>query len=338
MLDDASPKKRNDLIMQATARAFWVREPGQGEIFEEELAQAQPDEVRVRTLFSAISRGTESLVFQGQVPPSQHQAMRAPFQEGDFPGPVKYGYSSVGRVEQGREDLLGQTVFCLFPHQDCYVVPEHAVVPVPDLVPPQRAILAANTETAVNILWDAHVGPGDRVCVIGGGVVGCLVTWLAARIPGTEVTLIDLEPERAHLAEKFGADFALPDGAPSDQDVVIHTSASENGLSTALECAGNEATIVEASWYGSAQPCAPFGEAFHARRLTLRSSQVGQIPPMRAPRWDYRRRLALALRLLEDARLDALINGECRFDELPETMPKLVKSGGQILCQRIIYP
>ena len=323
--------------MQVTARAFWIREPGQGEIFEQELAKAEPNEVRVRTLFSGISRGTESLVFLGQVPSSQYKAMRAPFQEGDFPGPVKYGYASVGKVEHGSEELRGQTVFCLFPHQDVYVVPEKAVVTVPASVPPQRAILAANTETAINIIWDAHIGPGDRVCVVGGGVVGCLVTWLAARIPGTTVTLIDLEPSRAKLAASFGAEFALPASAPQDQDVIIHTSASEGGLTTALQCAGNEATIVEASWFGSSQPSVPFGEAFHARRLTLRSSQVGQIPPLRAPRWDYRRRLELALSLLDDPRLDALISGECRFDNLPETMPRLVSSGGQILCQRITY-
>jgi len=323
--------------MRATARAFWIREPGQGEIFEQELAKPGPDEVRVRALFSGISRGTESLVFQGQVPPSQHKAMRAPFQEGDFPGPVKYGYASVGEVEHGSDELLGQTVFCLFPHQDVYVVPQQAVVALPAAVPPRRAILAANTETAVNIIWDAHIGPGDRVCVVGGGVVGCLVTWLAARIPGTSVTLIDLEPSRAQVAESFGAEFALPASAPQDQDVIIHTSASEGGLSTALQCAGNEATIIEASWYGSSQPSAPFGEAFHARRLTLRSSQVGQIPPLRAPRWDYRRRLELALSLLDDPRLDALISGECRFDDLPETMPRLASGGGQILCHRITY-
>lgn len=324
--------------MQGTARAFWIREPGQGEIFEQELPDAGPGEVRVRALFSGISRGTESLVFQGRVPPSQYEAMRAPFQEGDFPGPVKYGYASVGKVEQGFDALLGQTVFCLYPHQDIYVVPVSAVLAVPASVPPRRAILAANAETAVNIIWDANIGPGDRVCVIGGGVVGCLVTWLAARIPGTVVTLVDLEASRAGLADQLGAGFALPDSAPADQDVVVHTSASEAGLTTALGCAGNEASVVEASWYGSTQPSAPFGEAFHARRLTLRSSQVGQLPPARRPRWDYRRRLALALGLLDDPRLDRLISGESRFSELPATLPRLATGGGQVLCHCINYP
>jgi threonine dehydrogenase-like Zn-dependent dehydrogenase len=323
--------------MQRTAKAFWIREPGQGEIFEQELKQPGQDEVRVRALYSGISRGTESLVFQGRVPVSQYQAMRAPFQEGDFPGPVKYGYASVGRVEHGPEDLLERIVFCLFPHQDMYVVPTQAVIAIPDSVPAERAILAANAETAVNIVWDAEIGPGDRVCVIGGGVVGCLVTWLTARIPGTCVTLVDIEASRAQLAQHFGARFAQPDGAPDDQDVVIHTSASEPGLSTALACAGDEASVIEASWYGNMQPSAPFGEDFHARRLTLKSSQVGQLPPARRPRWDHRRRLALALSLLDDSKLDALISGQSRFTELPHTMAKLAEGSGQTLCHRISY-
>ncbi|NDY95616.1 zinc-dependent alcohol dehydrogenase [Wenzhouxiangella limi] len=323
--------------MTLTARAFWVREPGQGEIFEQELIEPDASEVRVRALCSGISRGTEALVFQGQVPPSQYAAMRAPFQEGDFPGPVKYGYASVGRVEHGPAQLQGQPVFCLFPHQDRYVVPASAVLPLPDEVPPERAVLAANAETALNVVWDAGVGPGDRVGVIGGGVVGCLVAWLAARIPGTRVTLVDLQPERAALADLLGAHFAQPAQAPEDQDVVIHTSASEAGLATALGCAGTEACVVEASWYGTAQPSAPFGEAFHARRLTLRSSQVGQLPPARRPRWDHRRRLALALALLDDPRLDTLISGQSRFDELPQLMPRLAEGSGEVLCHRIVY-
>ncbi|MFP4207947.1 MAG: zinc-dependent alcohol dehydrogenase [Wenzhouxiangella sp.] len=330
-------KQISDSIMQRTARAFWVRTPGQGDIFEQEIAEPGPGQVRVRTLYSGISRGTEALVFHGQVPPSQYAAMRAPFQEGDFPGPVKYGYASVGRVEHGPAELLDQTVFCLYPHQDRYVVPADAVLTVPAMVPAGRAVLAANAETAINIVWDAGIGPGDRVCVIGGGVVGCLVTWLAARIPGTVVTLVDLEPSRARLAECFGSDFAQADRAPGDQDVVIHASASQAGLATALACAGNEACVIEASWFGSAQPSTPLGEGFHARRLTLRSSQVGQLPPARRPRWDHRRRLALALALLDDPRLDVLISGESHFDELPQVMLHLAGGGGKTLCHRIAY-
>ena len=320
-----------------SARSFWVEAPGRGELREEQLTAPQAGQVLVRTRYSGISRGTESLVFGGRVPSSQHQAMRAPFQVGDFPAPVKYGYASVGEVEQGPTELRGRTVFCLYPHQDRYVVPADAVVALPDGLEPERAVLAANTETALNVVWDARIGPGDRVCVIGAGVVGCLIAWLAGQIAGTEVTLVDLQPTRAGIADQLGVDFAVPDRAPQEQDVVIHTSASAAGLSTALACAGMEARVVEASWFGDAAPGVPLGEDFHARRLKLMSSQVGQLPADRRARWTYRRRLSKALELLCDSALDCLISGESRFEELPELMPRLAESSGEVLCHRVVY-
>ena len=319
------------------ARAFWVEAPDRGALRDEQLALPQPGEVLVRTRYSGISRGTESLVFGGRVPPSQYRAMRAPFQCGDFPAPVKYGYASVGEVEQGPADLRGRPVFCLFPHQDRYVAPSDAVIPLPEGLPPERAVLAANTETALNVAWDARIGPGDQVCVIGAGVVGCLTAWLAGRIAGTEVTLVDLKQTRAEIADRLRVHFATPDQAPGEQDVVIHTSASAAGLSTALACAGLEARVVEASWFGDAAPAVPLGEDFHARRLKLISSQVGQLPADRRVRWSYRRRLAKALELLADPALDCLISGESRFEELPELMPRLASGSGEVLCHRIIY-
>lgn len=319
------------------ARAFWVEAPDQGALRDEALVSPQQDEVLVRALYSGISRGTEALVFAGRVPSNQYRAMRAPFQSGEFPAPVKYGYASVGEVEQGPAELLGCRVFCLYPHQSHYVVPADAVIPLPTGLPPERAVLAANTETALNVSWDAGIGPGDRVCVVGAGVVGCLTAWLAGCIAGTEVTLIDLQPSRAEMAERLGVRFATPDDAPREQDVVIHTSASAAGLSTALACAGMEAKVIEASWFGAAHPSVPLGEDFHARRLKLISSQVGQLPADRRARWSYRRRLAKALELLRDPTLDCLISGESRFDDLPELMPRLAQGSGQVLCHRVVY-
>jgi len=294
--------------MNLTATAFWIAEPGRGELRTEKLPDVGHDQVLVRTRFSAVSRGTESLVFAGRVPASEYQRMRAPFQSGDFPAPVKYGYACVGEIEEGSEHLLGKTVFCLHPHQDRFVVPADAVVPVPDSVLANRAILAATMETALNGLWDSTAGPGDRISVVGGGMVGAMVAWLAGRLPGTEVTLVDIRPERAELASSLGVKFALPDQAGDDQDSVFHTSASEAGLATALRLAGQETRIMEMSWYGQQQPGVPLGQAFHARRLTLQSSQVGRIPPERARRWDHRRRLSKAIELLADPALDALIS------------------------------
>ncbi len=320
-----------------TARQFWIEAPGRGAVVDARLPPRRDGEVAIRTLYSGISRGTEALVFRGGVPPSQYQAMRAPFQEGELPGPVKYGYSSVGRVVEGADDLDGQVVFCLYPHQDRYTVPRSAVTRLPAGVPPGRAVLAANMETAVNVMWDARPAVGDRVVVVGGGVVGLLCARLCRGVPGVALTLVDPNPARAPVAEALEVPFrtTAPDGA--DADLVIHASGHPDGLTAALAVAGVEGTIVEASWYGDRPVPLPLGEAFHARRLTVRSSQVGRLPPARTPRWDHARRLALAMTFLDDPRLDALITGEDRFEELPAVMARVSRAPGDTLCHRIRY-
>ncbi len=328
--------------MTLEAHAFWVTSPGHGEIRHESLTPAAPDDVVVRTRWSGISRGTESLVFHGRVPPSEYQRMRAPFQAGDFPAPLKYGYSNVGIVEQGPDGLVGNTVFCLFPHQTRYVVPADAVHLVPASVPDRRAILAANMETALNGVWDANVLPGDRVAVVGGGTVGCLVAWLAGRIPGCAVQLVDTNPERADVAAALGATFATPPHAAAEADVVIHTSGAPAGLDTALALAGLESVVTEMSWFGAQAVSLPLGEAFHARRLTIRSSQVGRVAPTQRARWSYARRLRLALSLLVEPALDVLVTGESPFTSLPETMAQVTDgpaktSSAQTLCHAIRY-
>ncbi len=289
--------------------------------------------------YSGISRGTEALVFNGAVPESQHDAMRAPFQEGSFPGPVKYGYSSVGRVARAADapELEGRSVFCLFPHQDRYVVPVDAVVPLPEGLPEGRAVLGANMETALNVVWDAGVGPGDRALVVGGGVVGLLVAWIARGIPGSDVLIVDVDPSRAEVAEALGVSFAGSVPAGFDADVVVHASGSPEGAAAALGGAGVEGRVVEASWFGDRSVGLPLGEAFHARRITLRSSQVGRIPPERAPRWTHRRRIEKALELLRAPVLDRLVTGESPFDELPDTLRRLSDDPAGALCHRIRY-
>ncbi|MBN9099531.1 MAG: zinc-binding alcohol dehydrogenase [Pseudonocardia sp.] len=316
--------------MPATARAFWLRSPGEGEIRSVTLAEPGPDDVVVRTLFSGVSRGTESLVFRGGVPPSQYTAMRAPFQEGDFPAPVKYGYLAVGVVESG--PLLGRTVFCLHPHQTRFVVPATAVTPVPDAVPGARAVLAGTVETAVNALWDAAPLVGDRIAVVGAGMVGCSVAAVLAGIPGVRVELVDPEPSRASVAAALGVGFAAPDDAVGDCDLVVHASATDAGLARSLELLAHEGEVVELSWYGDRPVSVPLGEAFHAKRLTIRSSQVGTVSPRRARR-GYSDRMALAMRLLADPRFDVLVSGECAFDDLPALMSG-EPSG---LCVRVLY-
>lgn len=324
--------------MTRDARAFWTVAPGSGEIRAETLPVTTTDDVVVRALFSGVSRGSESLVFHGGVPPEEYQRMRAPFQMGDFPGPLKYGYASVGRVESGPAELVGRTVFCLFPHQTAYVVPATAVHVVPDDVPAARAVLAANMETALNGVWDARVLPGDRVTVVGGGTVGCLVAWLAGQIPGCDVQLVDISADREAIAQHLGMSFAPPATALGARDVVIHASGAPAGLDTALALAGFESTVVELSWYGNRAVTASLGKAFHAQRLTLKSSQVGHVPAERRARWTYARRLATALALLRDPVLDALITSECAFDDLPGVMPTLTSAASRALCHRVRYP
>jgi threonine dehydrogenase-like Zn-dependent dehydrogenase len=310
------------------ARAFWIVAPGRGELRREGLPDIASG-VMVRTLASAVSRGTEALVFAGRVPPSQYQAMRAPLMGGAFPFPVKYGYSAVGATAEGRR------VFVLHPHQDVFVAPAAMCIPVPDDVPTQRAVLAANMETALNLTWDAAPLAGERVMVIGGGVVGLLAASLLARVPAARVTLVDLDARRGGLARRFGCTFATPDAAPSEQELIVHASGSEAGLRLALERAAFEARIVEASWFGDTAPSLPLGEAFHARRLRLIATQVGAVaPPMRGRR-NHAERLGVALELLADARYDTLLEGPTRFEDMPKAMPRILAPGG--LCHVISY-
>lgn len=320
------------------AQACWLTEPGHAELLTETLPEAGPDQVLVRALHSGISRGTETLVFRGEVPDSEFERMRAPFQSGDFPAPVKYGYNSVGLVEQGPGDLLGRTVFCLYPHQTHYVVPAAAVHVLPPDVPPARAVLAANMETAVNALWDATPRVGDRIAVVGGGAVGMLVAWLATRLPGCQVQLVDTQEARRAVAAHLHVDFALPDAARQEADLVIHASGQSSGLATALDLAAFEATVLELSWYGQRQVNVPLGGAFHSRRLTLKSSQVGQVATAQRARWSHRRRFELALSLLSDSALDALITDASPFAALPAVLARLSASNlDTTLCHRIDY-
>ena len=321
---------------RSKASALWYVAPSRAELRAETVGEPGRGEVRVGALFGAVSRGTERLVFEGRVPESEYQRMRTPRMGGAFPFPVKYGYSTVGAVMAGPD--RGRTVFVLHPHQSEFVVPASDTVPVPDKVPPARAVLAANMETALNALWDAAPGPADRIAVVGGGTVGLLVARLCARIPGAEVTVVDVARGRARLAKAMGARFAPPDAAPEDCDIVFHASASEAGLATALRMAGEEGTVAELSWYGSGDVAIPLGGAFHSRRLRLLASQVGKVAPSHRARWTPGRRLAAALALLDDAVLDKLLAPAVDFADLPKRLPHLLGADSDVVCPLIRYP
>jgi threonine dehydrogenase-like Zn-dependent dehydrogenase len=323
--------------VSTTATAFWVSGRGSGWVEDQTVPDPGPGEVRVRTLWSAVSRGTEALVFRGEVPADQHERMRAPFQEGDFPGPVKYGYLNVGVVDAGVADLVGRTVFCLYPHQTSYVVPADDVVLVPDAVPARRAVLTGPVETAVNALWDVPPMIGDRVAVVGAGLIGCCLARLLGRVPGVEVTLVDVDPGRAPVAAALGASFAEPGAAPGGRDLVVHTTATSAGLQLSLDLLAPDAEVLELSWYGDAETTVSLGGSFHSGRLAVRASQVGTVAAARRGRRTTRERLALALDLLRDPAYDVLLTGESRFEELPEVMPRLAAGDLPALCHSLTY-
>lgn len=324
--------------MPDRSEALWYVAPGRAEIRPEPLAEPRPGEVRVRTLYSGISRGTERLVLAGRVPESEHERMRAPLMRGAFPFPVKYGYAAVGRVELGPAELAGRLAFALAPHQDLFDAPADAVLPLPEGIPASRAVLAANMETALNAVWDAQPGPADRIAVVGAGAVGALVAWLCAGIPRARVTLVDVERSRGTLAQRLGVAFAPPDEAPGDCDLVVHASGTGEGLSTALGLAGMEATVLELSWYGAGDVPVALGGAFHSRRLKLVSSQVGQVAASHRPRWTHMRRLQAALDLLRDDRLDALLAPPVDFADLPKRIAGILSAPSGVLCQVVRYP
>ncbi len=330
------------------AHALWYVSPGQAEIWAETLETKPGNDCLVRALHSAVSRGTESLVFHGLVPESEYARMRAPAMGGQFPFPVKYGYCHVGLVEQGPTELVGQRVFSLWPHQTAFYAPAASLCCLPDALPGNRAVLAANMETALNAVWTAKVGPADRIAVVGGGVVGLLVAFLCGQLPGAQVTVVDPHRGRATLCHTLGVEYAHPEdiidgntdgqSAISNCDVVFHTSGHPAGLTSALGLAGEEATVVELSWYGTRRVEVPLGQAFHSRQLRLLSCQVGHIEADHRPRWDYRRRLRAALHLLLDDRLDHLLAPAVAFDHMPEILGQLLDPTHPALCQVINYP
>jgi threonine dehydrogenase-like Zn-dependent dehydrogenase len=320
------------------ALAYWLRKPGEGEIRTVSLPASDHGSVLVRTLRTGVSRGTEALVFRGGVPADQYEVMRAPFQEGEFPGPVKYGYLNVGIVAEGPDELVGRTVFCLYPHQSAYVVPANAVMPVPEDVPPDRAVLAGTLETAVNALWDAAPLVGDRVTVVGAGMVGCCVARLVAGIPGVQVTLVDVDAGRADIAAALGVEFATPDQASGERDLVFHASGTSAGLQQSLRMLADDATVIELSWYGDAAVEVGLGGAFHSRRLAIRASQVGTVAAVRRNSRTRAQRLALALELLRDPHFDALLTGTSVFHDLPDVMSRLASGELPALCHTITYP
>jgi 2-desacetyl-2-hydroxyethyl bacteriochlorophyllide A dehydrogenase len=308
------------------ARSLWYVKPGVAEIRPERLSPPLPGEVRIATEYSAISRGTERLVALGEVPKSEWSRMRAPLQAGDFSFPVKYGYSATGVVTAGPDNFIGKRAFVLHPHQDHFLAPETFLAVLPDGVPSRRGVLAANMETALNAHWDAGTALGDRILVVGAGIVGLLTAYLARRIAGTDVTITDINPDRARHAGKLGVKFAGSTELPRDNRIVFHTSATSAGLEAAINACAFEGSVIEMSWYGSSPITMKLGGAFHSRRLRIISSQVGHVAPSHRSQLKHAHRLERAIALLDDDSLDALVEDVVSFEDLPSALPRIWSS------------
>lgn len=331
----APPRRSQGQIV--VARSLWYVKSGVAELRTERLGPPRPGEARVATRYSAISRGTERLVANGEVPESEWDRMRAPFQAGAFPYPVKYGYSATGIVTAGSDAILGKTVFCLHPHQDHFQVAEDMLVEVPDGIPAKRATLAANLETALNAHWDAGTAPGDKILIVGAGIVGLLVGYLAQRMAGASVAITDIDLGRAPLATALGLTFVAPDSVPTGNRITFHTTATGAGLETAINAAAFEGRIIELSWYGARAATLRLGGAFHSRRLQIISSQVGHVAPSHRATVTLRQRLEKAIRLLDAPCLDHLVTDEIAFDDAPDRLTSIFTNPGLGGCPILTY-
>lgn len=308
------------------------------------LKPLKEKEILVETHYSGVSRGTERLVYSGSVPTTEWQAMRCPNQAGDFDFPITYGYACVGKVIEIGSSVTkvnpDELIFALHPHQSHFVIDEDWANPLPEALPLDRAVLSANMETALNANWDADFNPDSRVAVIGGGVVGLLTGYLASRSSNAPVTLIDIDPRKSEIATKLGLEFCLGDGLSKSGhlfDVLFHTSASGNGLQSAIDHANFEATIVEMSWYGEKSVNLTLGGRFHSQRLKLVSSQVGAVSPKKRANISHAERLQIAMGHLKDDALDALLYPHIEFSELPTQLSQIFDPAYDALCPLVTY-
>jgi 2-desacetyl-2-hydroxyethyl bacteriochlorophyllide A dehydrogenase len=312
----------------SVAAAVWFPRARSVELRTEELAETGPDEVRVRATLSAISHGTEMLVYRGEV--DRDLALDLPTLAGGYGFPLKYGYASVGRAvglgRQVRGLREGDLVFALHPHQDEYVVSESLVRRLPDRTTPEQGVFLANLETAINVVLDAKPRLGEVVAVFGQGIVGLLVTQLLRR-SGARSIAVEPSALRRSFAERCGAEAAITPGDGAllrsltggrGADIAIDASGSPAALQEAIDCVAPEGTVVVCSWYGEKPVPLDLGGSFHRGRVRLVSSQVGRIDPALAPRWDRERRLGLAVDLLGELVLAELITHRFPFARASE--------------------
>lgn len=291
----------------------------------------------IKTLFTAISPGTEYLVYSGGVPKKLYVEMRCPYMGGDFSFPIKYGYSLVGQVLDGPTSLKGKLIHTLHPHQDYARISAEDVYVIPDGISPQRATLASNMETALNAIWDSGVNIGDKVLIVGFGIIGSLIARILSFIPQVEVDVLDVQPAKITLIEQLG--FSIyKEEKEKKYDLAFHTSGSGPGLQTSINNVGLEGKIIETSWYGDKEVNLCLGETFHSQRKLIISSQVSHLPACKSARWDYKRRKEVVFQLLLHPEFDAHITHTIAFHNLPKLFQSLKKNRCQELSYLVYYP
>ncbi len=315
------------------SRSLWLTAPKMVEFRTETIPPPGSGEIRVQTIASALSQGTEMLVYRGEVPVDL--PLDLPALSGSFAFPIKYGYATVGRVLDLGDDVTGfargDAVFVHHPHQSTFVVPTNpadgpAPVRLPDDLDPLLGLFVANLETAVNVLLDSGIRLGETALVFGQGTVGLLIAQLLRHAGAGQVIVVDPLERRRTLAFKLGVDVALEPGSEMLErvmeltegrgaDVAIEVSGSGAALQSAIESVAVEGTVVVVSWYGTKTVSLALGEHFHRGRVRIRSSQVGRISPELSARWDHARRLRLSVELLPRLELSELISHRFRFDE-----------------------
>ncbi|MEM9277847.1 MAG: zinc-binding alcohol dehydrogenase [Pseudomonadota bacterium] len=310
-----------------------------------QIPEIKAENVLLKTLFSGISRGTESLVYAGKVPESEWKRMRCPFMSGSFAFPVTYGYACVCEViglgEKTSGLKPGDRVFVLHPHQDIFSVPESSCNLLPPSIPTSRAVLSANMETALNAVWDAEISGNPFCAIIGAGVVGLITAHAVRKVAGLDPVIFDLKPEKERHATEMGFRFINSSGIDKteiqDFELIFHTSASAGGLQSAIDMAAFEAKIIEMSWYGENPVSLNLGGAFHSKRLKILSSQVGTIASAKRNKLDYAGRMQQAITLLDDPRLDTLLGSAIDFHDLPNHLHDIFSPQSDVLCQVIEY-
>lgn len=299
-----------------SSRSLWHIDAGHSEIRSQNL-DPLPGQILLQSLYSLISLGTEKTIALGGVPGNVYDKMKVPYMEGSFSLPVKYGYSLVARSEEG------QCYHLMHPHQDLVSVNPESLTPVPPGIPPSRAVLVSNMETALTAYWDAGPLKDEKIMIAGFGLIGAL-TALLLRLKGfQDITVYEPDATRTGLARRLGFHTGDPGFDPGPFDLAFHSSGNASGLQHCLEVMGPEGRILELSWYGRQKITLGLGEHFHINRLRIIASQVSSIPRNLQGAWNFAKRKQEVLSLLADPCWDRLEIEEVPFETSPAVFYKI---------------